>query len=109
MHEDSQRARRSGFGGVIAIAFGGAAFGEYISGYLIEKSLSVDNVFVWSMLFTSMAIPLKYQHRVHRRREPGSRLRTFCRTEAGLDRLASSNADMHGDAILDATSLSGLL
>ncbi len=44
--------------------FGGAAFGEYISGYLIEKSLSVDNVFVWSMLFTSMAIPLKYQHRV---------------------------------------------
>ncbi len=48
----------------IAIQFGGAAFGEYISGYLIEKSLSVDNVFVWSMLFTSMAIPLKYQHRV---------------------------------------------
>ena len=26
--------------------------------------MSVDNVFVWSMLFTSMAIPLKYQHRV---------------------------------------------
>ena len=49
---------------VIAIGFGGAAFGEYISGYLIEKSLSVDNVFVWSMLFTTMAIPLKYQHRV---------------------------------------------
>jgi len=48
----------------VAIQFGGAAFGEYISGYLIEKSLSVDNVFVWSMLFTSMAIPLKYQHRV---------------------------------------------
>ncbi len=52
------------FAGVIAIGFGSAAFGEYISGYLIEKSLSVDNVFVWSMLFTSMAIPLKYQHRV---------------------------------------------
>ena len=52
------------FGLVVAIGFGGAAFGEYISGYLIEKSLSVDNVFVWSMLFTSMAIPLKYQHRV---------------------------------------------
>ena len=48
----------------VAIQFGGAAFGEYISGYLIEKSLSVDNVFVWSLLFTSMAIPLKYQHRV---------------------------------------------
>jgi len=53
-----------GFGAVIAIMFGGAAFGEYISGYLIEKSLSVDNVFVWSMLFATLAIPLKYQHRV---------------------------------------------
>ena len=52
------------FAAVIAIAFGSDAFGEYISGYLIEKSLSVDNVFVWSMLFTTMAIPLKYQHRV---------------------------------------------
>jgi TerC family integral membrane protein len=53
-----------GFGAVIAIAFGSGAFGEYISGYLIEKSLSVDNVFVWSMLFTTLSIPLKYQHRV---------------------------------------------
>ena len=53
-----------GFSVVIAIAFGREAFGEYISGYLIEKSLSVDNVFVWSMLFGSLAIPLKYQHRV---------------------------------------------
>ncbi len=52
------------FAGVMFYAFGGAAFGEYISGYLIEKSLSVDNVFVWSMLFTTLAIPLKYQHRV---------------------------------------------
>ena len=52
------------FGVVVAIGFGGQAFGEYISGYLIEKSLSVDNVFVWSILFTTMAIPLKYQHRV---------------------------------------------
>jgi tellurite resistance protein TerC len=52
------------FAAVIAISFGGDAFGEYISGYLIEKSLSVDNVFVWSMLFTTLAIPLRYQHRV---------------------------------------------
>ena len=52
------------FGGVMWAAFGGQAFGEYLSGYLIEKSLSVDNVFVWSMLFTTLAIPLKYQHRV---------------------------------------------
>lgn len=52
---------------VLLIGFGddgGAAWGEYISGYLIEKSLSIDNVFVWSILFSSMGIPLKYQHRV---------------------------------------------
>jgi tellurite resistance protein TerC len=53
-----------GFAAVIAFSFGGAAFGEYISGYLIEKSLSIDNVFVWAMLFASLSIPLKYQHRV---------------------------------------------
>lgn len=52
------------FGGVIFATFGAPAFGEYLSGYLIEKSLSVDNVFVWSMLFSSMAIPLRFQHRV---------------------------------------------
>lgn len=52
------------FSVVIALAYGGDAFGEYISGYLIEKSLSVDNVFVWAMLFGTLAIPLTYQHRV---------------------------------------------
>ncbi len=52
------------FAGVIAATFGSGAFGEFISGYLIEKSLSVDNVFVWSMLFATMSIPLKFQHRV---------------------------------------------
>ena len=52
------------FSVVIAISFGGAAFGEYISGYLIEKSLSVDNVFVWAMVFATLSIPVKYQHRV---------------------------------------------
>jgi len=49
---------------LVWIGFGGQAFGEYISGYLIEKSLSVDNVFVWSILFSTMSIPIKYQHRV---------------------------------------------
>jgi tellurite resistance protein TerC len=52
------------FSVVMAVAYNGDAFGEYISGYLIEKSLSVDNVFVWSMLFATLSIPLKYQHRV---------------------------------------------
>jgi len=52
------------FSGVVAWAWGADAFGEYVSGYLIEKSLSVDNVFVWSLLLTTLAIPLRYQHRV---------------------------------------------
>ncbi len=53
-----------GFAVIVLVAFGADAFGEYVSGYLIEKSLSVDNVFVWSMLFGTLAIPVKYQHRV---------------------------------------------
>lgn len=52
------------FGVGMLIVYGSGAFGEYMSGYLIEKSLSVDNVFVWSLMFTTMKIPIKYQHRV---------------------------------------------
>jgi len=44
--------------------FGGQAGGEYLGVYLTEKSLSIDNVFVWALLFSSMKIPLQYQHRV---------------------------------------------
>lgn len=43
---------------------GAAASGEYLAGYLIEKSLSVDNVFVWAVIFSYFAIPRKYQFRV---------------------------------------------
>ncbi len=37
---------------------------NYLTGYLIELSLSVDNIFVIAVIFTSFQIPLKYQHRV---------------------------------------------
>ncbi len=37
---------------------------EYFTGYIIEKSLSMDNVFVIAMIFTFFAIPRQYQHRV---------------------------------------------
>ncbi len=37
---------------------------EFLTGYLIEKSLAVDNVFVWLMLFSYFAIPLELQKRV---------------------------------------------
>jgi tellurite resistance protein TerC len=43
---------------------GGQAAGEYLSGYLIEKSLSVDNVFVWAVIFNYFAVPAAYQFRV---------------------------------------------
>jgi tellurite resistance protein TerC len=52
------------FGLVMLWEFGSAAAGEYMGGYLIEKSLSVDNVFVWAVLFTHFQVPKIYQHRV---------------------------------------------
>jgi len=52
------------FGLVMLWEFGSAAAGEYMGGYLIEKSLSVDNVFVWAVLFTHFQMPKMYQHRV---------------------------------------------
>src|SRR6266508_4437096 len=36
----------------------------FFTGYLIEKSLSVDNIFVFVLLFTYFAVPAAYQHRV---------------------------------------------
>ncbi len=44
--------------------WGGQAAGEYISGYLIEKSLSVDNVFVWAIIMSYFAVPRAFQFRV---------------------------------------------
>lgn len=52
------------FTAVVAWWFGAAASGEYISGYLIEKSLSIDNVFVWALIMGYFLVPQKYQHRV---------------------------------------------
>lgn len=48
---------------VIGFMFERAAAVEYISGYLIEKSLSIDNVFVWAMIFSHFKVPRAYQHR----------------------------------------------
>jgi tellurite resistance protein TerC len=36
----------------------------FLTGYLIEKSLSVDNIFVFVLIFTYFSVPAKYQHRV---------------------------------------------
>jgi len=37
---------------------------EFLTGYIVEKSLSVDNIFVFVLVFGYFAIPAKYQHRV---------------------------------------------
>ena len=37
---------------------------EFLTGYIVEKSLSIDNVFVFVLVFSYFAIPAKYQHRV---------------------------------------------
>jgi tellurite resistance protein TerC len=52
------------FGILLFAIYGKQVGGEYLSGYIIEKSLSVDNVFVWALIFSQFKIPLKYQHRV---------------------------------------------
>lgn len=43
---------------------GAAATEKYLTGYVVEKSLSVDNIFVIAMIFESFAVPQLYQHRV---------------------------------------------
>jgi len=48
----------------ILAAFGASSSGEYLSAYLIEKSLSIDNVFVWSVILTHYRVPEQFQHRV---------------------------------------------
>ncbi len=53
-----------GLGFVIWNAFGTEASGQYFAGYLIELSLSIDNVFAWSVILGYFAIPDKYHHRV---------------------------------------------
>ena len=40
------------------------SFAEYITGFLVEKSLALDNIFLISLVFSSLSIPLKYHHRV---------------------------------------------
>ena len=48
----------------IAFQFGSATAVDFITAYLIEKSLSVDNIFLFIVLFARLAIPASEQHRV---------------------------------------------
>ncbi|KRE79367.1 TerC family protein [Arthrobacter sp. Soil763] len=53
-----------GFGALVWLLYGAELGQQYFAGYLIEKSLAVDNVFIWAIIFTYFAVPREYQHRV---------------------------------------------
>jgi tellurite resistance protein TerC len=52
------------FGGFVALKFGTVTAQAYLTAYLIEKSLSVDNLFVFLVIFARLKIPEAEQHRV---------------------------------------------
>lgn len=52
------------FGGWVWLELGAQSGKEYLTGFIVEKTLAMDNVFIISLVFTYFAIPYKYQHRV---------------------------------------------
>src|ERR1700761_5722866 len=66
-----EAARWSAFYILVAVAFGGALAwwagpgwsAQYFAGYLVEKSLSVDNLFVFLIIMTTFAVPARYQQK----------------------------------------------
>ncbi len=52
------------FAGFVFFRFGKAKAAEFVAGYLLEESLSVDNIFVMVLIFRAFRVPGKYQHRV---------------------------------------------
>lgn len=51
-------------GAIIWAVFGTSLGAQYFTGYIIEKSLSVDNIFVWGLVLSFFGIPDQYKHRV---------------------------------------------
>jgi tellurite resistance protein TerC len=52
------------FGVVFGIVAGWEHGAEYFAGYIVEKSLSIDNLFVFVIIMTAFAVPAEHQHRV---------------------------------------------
>lgn len=52
------------FSAVLYVWQGPESGTQFLTGYLIEKSLSVDNIFVFVLIFSTFAVPAAYQHRV---------------------------------------------
>ncbi|MDX6594080.1 MAG: tellurite resistance protein TerC [Gaiellales bacterium] len=53
-----------GFGAVVWLTYGNEAAAAYYAGFIVEKSLSIDNVFVWAVIFRYFDTPAEYQRRV---------------------------------------------
>lgn len=51
------------FTGVVAWAWGGEAASQYLAGFLVEKSLSLDNIFIFAIIFGAFNVPLIYRQR----------------------------------------------
>lgn len=52
------------FGGFVWWQFGAVPATEYLTAFVVEKTLALDNVFVIALIFSTLAIPRAYQHRV---------------------------------------------
>jgi len=52
------------FNGGVAVWFGSERGLEFLTGFLIEKALAIDNLFVFAVIFSTFAVPLALQHRV---------------------------------------------
>lgn len=52
------------FGAVLAVVWGGGAAEAYFAGYVMEKALSLDNVFVFTLIFAALAVPRDEQPRI---------------------------------------------
>jgi tellurite resistance protein TerC len=52
------------FAGIIYVTAGFDSFLEFVTGYTFEKSLSIDNMFVFIIIFSSLGIPHQFQHKV---------------------------------------------
>lgn len=51
-------------GGVIWWYYGSDFGVQYLTAYVVEKSLAIDNVFIWALVFSYFAVPARFQHRV---------------------------------------------
>jgi tellurite resistance protein TerC len=64
VHTGIQLALGLGFGAVVWWCLGGEGGQQYLTGYLIGRTLAMDDAFVIAMIFTFLGVPREYQHRV---------------------------------------------